>query len=85
MKLANFISIKYTFLRSFFIVSLFSDDQLTALIMDVLIAGSDTSASLLSFSILFLCLNPEYQRKIHEEIDKHVPRDRLPNLKDRPK
>ncbi|CAH0019846.1 unnamed protein product [Clonostachys rhizophaga] len=46
--------------------------------------GSDTTVSTLSFFYLAMILYPEVLRKAHEEIEKVVGSDRLPNFDDRP-
>ena len=63
----------------------FSEEQLEALCVDILLGGADTTGAVLSFAILFLALDPQLQKLVHEERDRNVPRDRLPTLDDRPK
>lgn len=46
-----------------------SDDDLTAQAMAFLLAGFDTSSSLLCFSAYELALNPDIQIRLQEEID----------------
>jgi hypothetical protein len=37
--------------------------------MDLFAAGSETTATTLSWAVLFMILHPEAQQKVHEEID----------------
>ncbi|VUC32686.1 unnamed protein product [Clonostachys rosea] len=46
--------------------------------------GSDTTVSTLSFFFLAMLLYPEVLQKAHEEIERVVGSDRLPNFGDRP-
>lgn len=48
-------------------------------------AGSETTASTFRWTVLYLTKYPEVQKKVHEEIDKALPRDRLPTLLDKDK
>ncbi|KAH7328195.1 cytochrome P450 [Stachybotrys elegans] len=50
----------------------------------VFIAGADTTWATCVIFILNMVLNPEVQRKAHEQLDLVVGRDRLPNFGDRP-
>ncbi|XP_076032688.1 methyl farnesoate epoxidase-like isoform X2 [Oratosquilla oratoria] len=64
--------------------SSFSEEQLVALCMDVLAAGSETGSSLVGFAILFMSLHPEVQAKVQEELDLVVGREKMPTIEDRP-
>ncbi|RXG61065.1 cytochrome P450 2L1 [Armadillidium vulgare] len=46
-------------------------------------AGSETTSSTFRWTILYLIKYPEIQKKVHDEIDKALPRDRLPSLLDK--
>ncbi|XP_055709317.1 probable cytochrome P450 303a1 [Phlebotomus papatasi] len=61
----------------------FSEKQLLAICLDMFIAGSETTSKTLGFSILNLVRDQEVQRKMQEEIDTVVGRERLPKLEDR--
>lgn len=63
----------------------FSEKQLLAICLDMFIAGSETTSKTLGFSILNLVRDQEVQRKMQEEIDTVVGRERLPKLEDRVK
>lgn len=51
-----------------------SDDQLLITMLDIFQAGTETTSNLLSWTILFLILNPHVQEKLHEEISRMVPK-----------
>ncbi|EGI60832.1 Putative cytochrome P450 303a1 [Acromyrmex echinatior] len=59
--------------------------KLLAICLDLFIAGSETTSKVLSFGFLNLILNPQIQRKAHEEIDRVTERNRFPILADKPK
>lgn len=61
----------------------FSENQLHAIVLDLLITGYDTSCNTLSFAFLYLLLHPEVQRKAQKEMDTVIGRGRLPSLDDR--
>ncbi|KAG5343836.1 CP303 protein, partial [Acromyrmex heyeri] len=63
----------------------FSESQLLAICVDLFIAGSETTSKALSFGFLNLILNPQIQRKAHEEIDRVTGRNRFPTLADKSK
>ena len=50
---------------------------------DLFVAGTDTTATTLKWAILYLMLHPDIQRKIHEELDMVIGRERMPTLEDR--
>ncbi len=50
--------------------------------MDLFAAGSETTATTLSWAVLYLILNPDIQVKIHREIDDAIG-SREPSLEDR--
>ncbi|KAG5309487.1 CP303 protein, partial [Acromyrmex insinuator] len=63
----------------------FSESQLLAICVDLFMAGSETTSKVLSFGFLNLILNPQIQRKAHEEMDRVTERNRFPILADKPK
>ncbi|KAK5640618.1 hypothetical protein RI129_011429 [Pyrocoelia pectoralis] len=63
--------------------SSFSEDQLLAIVLDLLIAGYDTTCNTLSFVFMYLLLHPEVQRNAQKEMDSVIGRGRLPSLEDR--
>ncbi|XP_055478392.1 cytochrome P450 1A1 [Psammomys obesus] len=61
-----------------------SDDKIIAIVFDLFGAGFDTVTTAISWSLMYLVTNPRVQRKIQEELDTVIGRDRLPRLSDRP-
>ncbi|THU84289.1 cytochrome P450 [Dendrothele bispora CBS 962.96] len=60
----------------------FSDKE-NAWVAGVMIsAGAETTAAVMSWLMLAMTLNPEVQRKCHEELDNVVGRHRMPNFND---
>ncbi|XP_030845749.1 cytochrome P450 2J2 [Strongylocentrotus purpuratus] len=53
-------------------------------LLDFFIGGTDTTASVTSWTILFLSVHPDVQRKVQAELDTVVGRGRQPNTLDRP-
>ena len=49
---------------------------------DLFLAGSETTSTSLTFSVLYLVSYPKVQRKLHEEMDSVVGRSRLPQFDD---
>ncbi|XP_026471391.1 probable cytochrome P450 305a1 [Ctenocephalides felis] len=64
--------------------STFTDVQLTMVILDIFIAGSQTTSNTLDFAFLMMLNRPDLQMKIHQEIDE-VLGNNLPKLEDRAK
>ncbi|XP_043286114.1 probable cytochrome P450 305a1 [Venturia canescens] len=64
--------------------SIFNEDQLFIILLDLLIAGLMTTSATLEFVFLRMTVNQEVQRRLHEELDRVIGRERLPELKDRP-
>ncbi|KAJ6641655.1 Cytochrome P450 2C21 [Pseudolycoriella hygida] len=52
----------------------FDDDQLLITMLDVFQAGIETTSNILSWTILFLILNPDVQAKLYEEISRMIPK-----------
>ena len=59
------------------------NDMINDLCMDLLIAGTDTSAQTVSWTLLLLANRPEVQAKVHEELDRVIGPDALPTVDDR--
>ena len=53
------------------------------LCMDLLIAGTDTSAQTVNWFLLLLANRPEIQSRVHEELDRVIEGDALPTVDDR--
>ena len=58
-------------------------DMINDLCMDLLLAGTDTSAQTISWTLLLLANRPEVQAKVHEELDRVIGLDALPTVDDR--
>lgn len=52
-----------------------SDDQLLITMLDIFQAGIETTSNVLSWTILFLILNPHVQAKLYAEISRMAPKD----------
>lgn len=63
----------------------FSEKQLRAVILDLFLAGSETTNKSTNFMFLHLLRDPAMQDKARAEIDRVVGRNRLPTLNDRVK
>ena len=57
-------------------------DDIKGLMLDVIIAGSDTTSSSLAWFLLCMVSFPEIQKKIHEELDEAIDKDDLPRWQD---
>nr|ARO89866.1 cytochrome P450 Cyp2u1 [Andrias davidianus] len=63
--------------------SSFNEDYLFYIIGDLFIAGTDTTANTILWSILYMCLNPDIQEKVQAEIDAVIGHDRPPTMTDK--
>ncbi len=57
-------------------------EDIPNLMMDVVFGASETTVASLTWFILYVVLHEDVQRKIHEEIDRVIGNDRLPNYGD---
>ena len=60
----------------------FNEDALLVTAMDLFGAGSETTATTLSWALLYMILYPEIQKKVHDEIDENLA-GKEPTLDDR--
>ena len=58
-------------------------DMVSDLCMDLLLAGTDTSAQTVSWTLLLLANRPEVQARVHRELDEVIGPDALPTVDDR--
>ena len=58
------------------------DTAIPGLMMNVVVVGSETTSTWLTWFFLYMVLYPKVQSKIHEELDEVVGRDRVPNRQD---
>ncbi|XP_070543694.1 uncharacterized protein [Ptychodera flava] len=63
----------------------FSDAQLEHVLLDLFAAGTETTSTTLSWTILFMMNHPKVQERVYQEITKVIGNDRLPTLADREK
>uniref|UniRef100_A0A914XZY8 Cytochrome P450 n=1 Tax=Panagrolaimus superbus TaxID=310955 RepID=A0A914XZY8_9BILA len=61
----------------------FSEKQLKYILFDMWVAGQETSANTLIFSLLYLLHNPNIQDKLHAELDTIIGSDRRITLSDK--
>lgn len=61
----------------------FLEEDLIITCMDMFTAGSESTSNTIEFIIMYLVLNPNVQKKLHEELDSVLQRSRRPNLDDR--
>nr|QST15070.1 CYP370C1 protein [Diaphanosoma celebensis] len=59
--------------------------NLKNVLIDLFMAGTETTSTSLLWLMLLLATHPEIQEKVQREIDAHVPRDATPSLEHRPK
>ncbi|NXH58878.1 CP1A4 protein, partial [Rhabdornis inornatus] len=62
-----------------------SDEKIIHIVNDLFGAGFDTVTTALSWSLMYVALYPDVQRKIQEELDRIIGRERRPRLSDRGK
>ncbi|XP_072032639.1 cytochrome P450 2J4-like [Amphiura filiformis] len=61
-----------------------SEPNLVASLVHLFFAGTDTSANTIRWALLYMIQYPQIQKKVQEEIDSVVGRNRHPKLTDRP-
>lgn len=59
------------------------DEELSACMIDLLQASSESIGNTLSFVLLYVVLNPQTQDKLHEELDRVLGTDAVPQLTDK--
>ena len=59
-----------------------STDDIQSLMIDVIIAASDTTSSSLAWFLFCMVSFPEIQKKIHDELDQKIDKDELPRVQD---
>ncbi|XP_043213105.1 cytochrome P450 2C15-like [Amphibalanus amphitrite] len=62
---------------------LFTNRHMIRSILDLFLAGHDTTAVTIEWAFIYLCQHPEVQRKVREEITNVVGKERPPALSDR--
>lgn len=64
--------------------SFLAEDYVLAVLDDMIGAGSETTTTVLRWSVVYLVNFPEYQERCFQEIRSFVGFERLPGLKDKP-
>ncbi|GAB6026257.1 cytochrome P450 3201B1 [Chamberlinius hualienensis] len=59
--------------------------RLNATLWDLFVAGVDTTNATTLWGMLYLIVFPEVQKKVQEELDREIGRERLPSLDDMPR
>ncbi|XP_001200025.2 cytochrome P450 2J2-like [Strongylocentrotus purpuratus] len=62
----------------------YSMDTFWRIVLDFFAAGTETTAVVTSWAILYLAVYPDVQKKVQSELDAVVGRGRQPNTSDRP-
>ena len=62
---------------------LLTDKHMVLTVMDVFVAGLDTTATALRWALAYLVTYPEVQAKTQQELDDVIGRERLPSLQDK--
>ncbi|CAJ0572268.1 unnamed protein product, partial [Mesorhabditis spiculigera] len=62
----------------------YSEAQLENVLMDLWVAGMETTSNTLNWGIAYLLNEPEVQKKIHAELDRVIKSDRTITLADKP-
>ena len=59
-------------------------NNLAANLMDLFLAGSETTSTTLTWAILYMVRNQDVQEKVQKELDKVIGRYKIPSLADKP-
>jgi len=60
------------------------NSEINWVLVDLFIAGTETTSTTLSWTFMYLSKHQEVQKKLQQEIDKVVGNSRLPSVADRP-
>ncbi|XP_067871558.1 cytochrome P450 1A1 [Heterodontus francisci] len=60
-----------------------SDEKIVNIVNDLFGAGFDTITTALSWSVMYMVTYPDFQKRLHEEIDENIGKDRSPRISDR--
>ncbi|XP_035918144.1 probable cytochrome P450 305a1 isoform X1 [Anopheles stephensi] len=63
----------------------FTDVQLTMIILDIFIAGGQTTSTTLDLALMMMLVRPDVQEKVHEELDAQLTFGTMPHYEDRVK
>ena len=59
-------------------------NNLAANLMDLFIAGSETTSTTLTWAILYMVRNPDVQDKVQKDLDTVLGKYKIPSLSDKP-
>ena len=62
----------------------YDEEELMYILRDILEAGTETTASQLSWVLILIGNHPDVMKRIQAEIDSVVPKGRLPSMEDKP-
>ncbi|XP_071082986.1 steroid 17-alpha-hydroxylase/17,20 lyase-like isoform X2 [Haliotis cracherodii] len=65
------------------VMSQITDSHVTMTMGDIMEAGVDTSRYTLLWTLLYLAMHPDIQKKVHEEVDQALGQRRFPRVSDR--
>ncbi|XP_067829664.1 cytochrome P450 1A1 [Heptranchias perlo] len=60
-----------------------SDEKIVGIVNDLFGAGFDTITTALSWAVMYLVSYPDIQKRLHEEIDENIGKDRSPRISDK--
>ncbi|KAL3862708.1 hypothetical protein ACJMK2_008661 [Sinanodonta woodiana] len=63
--------------------SIFTREYLVAIVMDLFLAGTETTSITFTWASFYLASRPDIQNRIFEEINEHVGTERLPSIHDK--
>ncbi|KAL3862681.1 hypothetical protein ACJMK2_008634 [Sinanodonta woodiana] len=63
--------------------TIFTKEYLTAIIMDLFIAGTETTSTTVTWASFYLATRPDIQSRIFQEIKENVGSERLPSMQDK--
>ncbi len=58
-------------------------DNMRLTLMDLFLAGSDTTAATMDWAVMWICKHPDVSARMKEEINSVIGKDRTPSLTDR--
>ena len=62
-----------------------TEAQLVSVCQDIFVAGTETGSTTITFCLMFMCLHPNIQEKIHQELDSIIGQNRYPTYADKEK
>uniref|UniRef100_A0A170XCS6 Cytochrome P450 15A1 n=1 Tax=Triatoma infestans TaxID=30076 RepID=A0A170XCS6_TRIIF len=76
---------RYKYFRCYFfnVHLILTEKQLIILLLDLFLAGAETTTSTLGYALLYLIHYPDVQKKLQDEMDRVTGQDKQPTLQDR--